>query len=603
LGANETESLLRYYNTELSYLRRMAHSFAQRYPQVAGRLELSADQCADPHVERMIESFALLTARLQRRMDGQFPEITTALLGALYPHLTNPVPPMAIVQFETDPEAGKLTDGHTIAPKTPVFAQSPDGLACRFRTCYPVTLWPVEVAEAGFESPAQYDFLDAAPHVACVLRIRLVGQGIEFDKLTLDRLRFHLNGEPTLVNNLYELLFCNVVGATVLPSGAKKPNDLPPECILPVGFEPEEEAIPYPGHALPSYRLLQEFFLFPKKFHFFDLAGLRGKGSGNMVDVLILLDRWPPGRVSADARNFRLGCSPVINLFRSTSEPVRLDQRSYEYRLEPDIRRERTTEIHSILAVSASSNPVDEGSWLEPFYSHRHRLRGGESRAFWHARRAPASRPDMSGTDLFLSFYDLDFKPTLPPDQVVYAHVLCTNRDFALQLPAGAKLQIEDVAPLGKITCLDKPTAPVYPPLEGATLWQLISNLNLNFLSLSDAEEGLYALRQMLRLYSFSDQPSVHQQVNGIRKMTTRMVTRRAGNEPWRGFCQGTEVTLTLDPGLYVGSSALLLGAVLNRFFPLYASINSFTELQIRSTEREGIWKKWPAMIGLQKLV
>jgi type VI secretion system protein ImpG len=603
LSANETESLLRYYTAELSYLRKMAHSFSRRYPKVASRLELSADQCADPHVERLIESFALLTARLNRRLDGEFPEITSALLGALYPHLVNPVPPMAIAHFEADPEQGKLSSGHLIASGAPLFAQTSEGLTCRFRTCYPVTLWPIEVIDAGFESPAQYDFLDSDAKVACVLRLRLKAAGAAFEELELSRLRFHLTGESTLVNTLYELLFCHVLRTTVLPEGARRPNDLAPACILPVGFEPADEVIPYPPHALPSYRLLQEYFLFPEKFHFFDLAGLEGKCSGGMVDLLILLDRWPPGRVGVTARNFLLGCTPIINLFSGTTEPVRIDQRAYEYQLVPDMRRERTTEIHSIQAVSSSSNPAEHVEWLEPFYSFRHQQHGHESRAFWHARRVPAVRGDLSGTDLILSFFDRDFNPRVPPEQVVYAHVWNTNRNFARQLPAGARLQIENVAPLAGITCLEKPTAPVYPPLEGATLWSLVSNLTLSHLSLSDSAEGLNALRQILQVYSFSDQPSVHQQMQGIRGMSCRHVMRQVGAEPWRGFCGGTEIALTFDPGLYVGTGAFLLGAVLNRFLPLHAAVNSFTELVIRRVDREGEWKRWPPMAGLQELI
>jgi len=186
---------------------------------------------------------------------------------------------------------------------------------------------------------------------------------------------------------------------------------------------------------------------------------------------------------------------------------------------------------------------------------------------------------------------------------VVYAHTLCTNRNFASQVPSGAQLQTEETAPLARITCLTKPTPAAYPPLGGRTLWYLISNLSLNYLSLSAGGGSLEALREILRLYAFSDQPSTYHQVQGIRDMTCRRMTGRVGKEPWRGFCQGTEVTLTFDESMYVGSSAFLLGSVLNRFLPLYTSINSFTQLAIRSQQREGEWKRWPAMAGLQEML
>src|ERR1051325_306915 len=263
---NEYESLLRYYTGELTYVRRMGRSFAQRYPKVASRLELSADSCADPDVERTIESFALLTAHIQRRLDSEFPEITTALLGALYPNLVDPVPPMAIAEFIVDPAQGKLTSGHLLPRETPLFAQSSGGLSSRFRTCYPVTLCPVEVIDASLELPGRFDF---SPRVAPVLRLQLRTGGAPLSELGLRRLRFYLSGNPTLTHTLYELLFCHVEGVAVAQEGGGRPVDLPPGAILPVGFEADEDIIPYAPNALPAYRLLQEYFLFPEKFLFF----------------------------------------------------------------------------------------------------------------------------------------------------------------------------------------------------------------------------------------------------------------------------------------------------------------------------------------------
>lgn len=601
METNEAESLLNYYSSELTWLRRMARSFARRYPRVAARLELSADTCADPHVERLIESFALLTGRLQHRLDQEFPEITSALLGVLYPHLTAPTPSLSIAKFDVDPEVGKITTGFEVPAQTPLFAQTDDGFTCRFRTCYPVTLWPLTIRSSSFESPAQFDFLNAS-RVATVLRISVACHGA-LEELSLSRLRFFIQGQPDLVNTIYELLFARSPRVAILPKGASKPVYLPDNSLFPVGFRPEDEVIPYPPHALPAYRLIQEYFLFPEKYHFFDLLHLDCGLTGDVFDILILLDQSPPRRMELDARTFSLGCTPIINLFRRTSEPIRVDHRTLEYTLDPDVKRPRTTEIHSIVSVSASSNPLDDTAFLHPFYSFRHPVNGVTPRAFWHTRRIPSGRENLGGTDMLLSFLDLDFQVTQPPFQTVYAHVECTNRDFATEIPDGAQLQIESAAPLSLISCLGRPTAPVYPPLGGTTLWNLISNLSLNYLSFSSGGESLDAIRQMLRLYSFSNQASSFQELQGIRSMTTRRVLRRVGSEPWRGFCQGTEISLRFDESYYVGSSAFLLGSVLSNFFALYCAVNSFTELVITSDQREGEWKRWPAQAGLQALV
>lgn len=599
---NENEDFLRYYKSELIYLRKMGRLFSERYPKLASRLELSPHECADPHVERLIESFAFLSARIQRRLDSEFPEITSSLLGVLYPHLVNPVPPMAIAHFEADPTQRKLTSSYTIPQNTPLFAQTTEGLTCRFRTCYPVTLWPLEVVDAGFEPKAQFDFLDDASRVAAVLRLRLTTRGVSLAELDLHRLRFYINGSSSLVAVLYEMLFAHAVGIVISREDGHR-HSLSNNSILPVGFGPEEEVIPYPAHAHPAYRLVQEYFIFPEKFHFFDLEHLAAHSTGKTLDILILLDQLPQERLGVDRHTFCLGCTPVINLFPKTTEPIRLDHRQIEYRVVPDMRRERTMEIHSILSVTASSNPQEGSVSFEPFYSFRHRQEGKEQKAFWHARRTPTGRTDRPGTEMFLSFVDLDFKPSLPPNQTVFAHTLCTNRELAVQLPAGALLQVEDAAPIAHIHCFGKPTPPAYPLMGGATLWALISNLSLNHLSLSESKGGLPALKEILRLYGLSNRSSTWQQIEGIREMTCRSVVRRVGKDAWRGFCRGTEVTLIFDDGMYEGSSAFLLASVLNHFFSLYASLNSFTQLVIRKQDHKEEWKRWSPSAGDQPVL
>lgn len=595
-----SEDFLEYYKRELTYLRRMGIEFAEQYPKVAGRLELGLDQCPDPHIERLIEAFAFLTARIQYNIEGEFPQFSTALLGILYPHLLNPVPPMSIARFEVDPTQGKFTTGHLIRKHTPLFAQTQAGEICRFRTCYPVTLWPVEVTYAGFESTDQFDFLDNVPDVALVLRLRIASQGGPLSELELKRLRFYLNGDKMLVNSLYELLFCHVLHVAILPERDKNPIFLPDESILPVGFGHDEEVLPYPPNAHPGYRLLQEYFTFPEKFQFLEIEHLEAHTSDNLFDILIMLDQMPGARLSVDMNTFCLGCTPIVNLFRKTSDPIRLDERHGEYLLIPDKRRERTTEIHSILSVSATSNFGDESKTFEPFFSFNHHMEMTGHKAYWIGRKQSTGREDLPGTEMLLSFVDLDFKASLPPTTTVFAHTLCTNRRLAEELPAGAILQIEETAPLSQVSTLTKPTPQIESPLEGATLWRLISHLSLNYLSLSNGDESLKALREILRLYSFSEHASTYQQISGIREMSTQKVFRLIGSDAWRGFCRGIEITLVFDEHLYVGSSAFLLAAVLNCFFALYASVNSFTQLIIKSQQREGVWKKWQPMAGEQ---
>lgn len=605
------EELLRSYWRELSYLRRMGAAFAETYPKVAGRLELGADASPDPHVERLIESFAFLTARIQQNLDSDFPEIAVELLNILHPHYLNPVPSMTVASFQVDPDRGKLTSGHLIPKHTPLFTRAASAISgteavCRFRTCYPVTLWPVEVAQAGFESPAAYAFLDNAPDVASVLRLRIESRAGSLAELGLDRLRFYLDGDRLLVDALYEALFCQCAGVALLPEGdpARTPVRLPVEALQPVGFGRDEEVLPYPPFSQPAYRLVQEYFTFPQKYLFMDVTGLERHGSERAFDILILLRRAPGSWLSqVDRETFALGCTPVINLFPRTTEPIRLDHRRSEYPLVPDARREKFTEIHSILSVSGSSDPRVRGRVYEPFYSFNHHMAERGHKTYWHSRRVPSLRKDVPGSETLLTLVDLDFQPVHPAAETIYAHTLCTNRALAEQLMTGALLQTDVAAPVSRIVCLVKPTPQISPPTDGSTLWRLISHLSLNYLSFTSGEQGLTALREILKLYCPSEHSATHQQIQGIREMSLRQSVQRMTQHSWRGFCRGTEVTLSFDENAYVGGGAFLLASVLNRFFALYTSLNSFTQLVIKSQQREGVWKRWQPMAGDQTVL
>ncbi len=614
--ANSHDELLKYYKSELTYLRRMGGVFAERYPKVAKRLELGRDECADPHVERLIEAFAFLTGRLQHEIDSEFPDITSALLNILYPQMTAPIPSMAIAQFNIDPEQGKMTTGFTIDRHTPLFADAAARRVVPFSHLLSRYAVAVESRRRGSRKHAPLEFYR---------RRQQSRHGIAFESGMPARRQTEraAHRSPALLPERRSDVSQDALRAAVLRrprrrdsnSGLSGTNFSRPDAIKSVGLEEYDDMLPHPSNVHSGYMLLMEYFAFPKQYLFFDLCfdqsnpdrngttntllDFLGSDEAGGFDVLLLLNRRPKENLVVDENTFCLGCTPIINLFPKTTEPIRLDHRSLEYVLIPDKRRERTTEIHSILSVSASSNDSDTTQRLEPFYSYNHRLDTSNHKAFWHARRVPAQRKDLAGTEMLLSFLDLDMRPSFPPMQTVYAHTLCTNRELPSELPVGAVFQMEQHAPLDKerpIVCLGKPTQPAPPPMRGATAWRLISHLSLNHLSLSEEKDSLSALKEILRLYCLTE--SHHQLIEGIKEMTCRKVMRHVGDEPWRGFCRGNEVTLMLDEDFYEGSGGFLFGAVLNRFLASYAAVNSFTQLVVKSKQREGVWKKWEPMAG-----
>lgn len=598
------DELLPHYNRELTYIRRLAAEFAETHPKIAGRLRLSADAVEDPHVARLIEGFAFLTARVRQKLDDEFPELTDALLGVLYPHYLAPVPSMAIAQFQCAPDlAGPVEVPRGVMIDT----EAVGGESCRFQTCYSTTVWPIVLEGAALTGrPLVAPPNPKAPGAVASLRLtlRCAMPEMTFTQLGADRVRFFLRGQPQQVFPLYELLFNNAV-SVALADGPNDPDPaiLPASAIQPVGFEPDEGMLPYPARSFIGYRLLTEYFAFPEKFLFFDLVGLSAKAlveAGNKLEAFIYFNRTVADlERSISEENFALGCTAIVNLFRQRAEPIQLSHRSHEYRVVPDARRPGATEVYSIDRVVASSS---QGEMVEyrPFYSVRH---GGdeERRVFWNAARRRAGERDP-GTEVFISLVDLDFDPKLPADWTLSVETTCLNRDLPSRLPYGGgrpTLEAAEGAPgIAKIVCMTPPTPTLRPDFGPGGRWRLVSHLTLNHLSLTDSEEGAEALREILRLYDFRDSSETRAVIDSILSVSGRRGVARAPARDMGAFCRGTDVTIEFDDQRFSGSGLFLLACVLERFLGLYCSINSFSRLTAKVKGRSGVLRTWPPRAG-----
>lgn len=610
-----SDELLPYYNRELSYVRKLAAQFAEAHPKIAGRLRLGPDVSEDPHVERMIEAFAYLTARIRHKLEDDFPEITEALLGVLYPHYQTPVPSMAVVQLELDREQNELTAGTTIARHTAVESEPIQGEPCRFRTSYPVTLWPIEVRRAELlRPPFQVPSTPYASEAAAVLRVVLGcrGRAMRFSALSLDSLRFFLKGQAQHVYKLYELIFNNVVEiAIAAASDDPAPVLLDPSSIRPVGFDRDEGLLPYSARSFTGYRLLTEFFAFPQKYLFFDLAGLDRRALaklGNQMEITFYLNNAIPDlEQNVVADTFRLGCTPVVNLYRQRAEPTRLTHTESEYRVVPDARRPLAHEVYTVERVAATAA---DGSQVEyrPFFSVKH-ADEDQAATYWHASRRAAERGAGStdhGTEVYLALVDLNNQPNVTVDWTLDVETVCCNRDLPSRLPFGGdqpRLQLsEGGALVSRVLCLTPPTRTFRPAVRKGALWRLISHLSLNHLSLL-GDEKAESLREILKLYDFADSAETRKMIDGILRVEGRRVTGRVRRGPADAFCQGVEATVQFDEDKFAGSGLFLFAAVLERFLALYCSVNSFSKMVATVKGREGELRRWPPRMGERVLI
>jgi type VI secretion system protein ImpG len=612
------EELLEHYERELAYLRELGGEFAQKYPRVASRLLLEPDRCEDPHVERLLEAFAFLAARIHLRIDDDFPELTSGLLSVVYPHYLRPIPAMTIVECQMEEVQGKSTEAVTIPAGTMLTTKRRvDGLACRFRTCYPVDLWPFRVTNCEWRLPERIARpVRTAAGAAATMQVRIeCAPDVSFAELELSDLRFHLSGEINVVHTLYELLSNNCIRIVVRnPEDPAGPEvQIAPDSLIAMGFEENESLLPYPRRSFDGYRLLQEYFTFSEKFLFFRLAGLealRAAKCKGAAEISFIFSRFArPERqqaleVGVSARTIRLGCTPVINLYEQTAEPILLTQTQHEYRIIPDVRHDAVTEIFSIDEVLASNPSKRTVASLQPLFAFRSQTREQNKLVFWHGMRRPNVLGERAPSAMFIALADIEGAVTDPDAEILTVRCTCTNHDLPSRLPFGAEdgdFFAEDVPAASVIRALRRPTQSYDPPTGRGQLWRLISQLSLNYLSLE--EDGRGALQEILRLHNFTDSSSLENQIAGISRLTARphvaLTRSHFGITPARG----TQVEVEFDERQFVGGGLFLFANVLERFLGCYTSMNSFCQLVAFSSQRKEAVREWLPRAGSKTLI
>jgi len=609
------DELLSYYEKELAFLRQLGAEYAKDHPKIAGRLGISDDTIEDPHVSRLIEGFAFLNARIQHKLDDDFPEISDALLNVLFPHYQRPIPSMSIVQFEADEE--KLDSRYTIPKNTLLETEQFQGGNCRFTSIYNTDLYPVKINSAAlmgrpFSTPGSNKVRGADSVLK--LSLKTFNSEITFSDLRPDKLRFYLKGQAQHINPLYEMLLNECIDIVIATSeDDPSPISLGKNSILPVGFGVSDGILPYPASSFLGYRLLTEYFVFPEKFMFIDIVGLTDKlpdNAGNVLDVYVYLKTSDVElEHNIDEENFALGCTPVVNLFPHTTDPIKLDHKHTEYEIIADARRPAGYEIYSVDKVTSVTSSGEEDLY-HPFYGLNHDQQKSEANLFWYATRREAKltiNERDEGTSVFLSLVDLHFNPNQPEDRTILIEATCSNRDLPGKLPFTKdhpKLQCADSAPpCSRIRCITQPTKVVRAPLRNNARWRLISHLNLNYLSLTGRENATQALKEILRLYDFKESSVTRALIESIASIHVHPISAPLTIDGHATMCRGMEIEIELDDLLLTGSSTYLFATILEHFFSLYCSINSFTRTLIKVKSKEGYLKKCPPRAGEKVLL
>jgi len=626
--------LLNYYEKELRYLREMGGEFAREFPKIAGRMALDEFACADPYVERLLEGFAFLAARVQLKVDAEFPRFTQSLLQTIYPQYLSPTPSMCVVQFQPPPNDPGLIPGFKVPRSSSLksIAGRGERTACEYRTAHDVTLFPIVVEEASYLT-RELSELDLTPataglprgiNAAIKLRLRCT-LGSAFKEIGAEDLTFFIRGTGDTQVRLYEQLFAHAKAISLQP--VRKPVNwrqiirvTPGHGLERVGFEDNEALLPYTHRCFHGYRLLHEYFAFPQRYLFFKLTGL-GAGirqcADPVIDVVILLDNTDLNLENAvDATNFSLFCTPAINLFPKRCDRIHVSDRFSEFHVVPDRTRPQDFEVYEVTGVTGFGETSSEQRQFMPFYSARDFDQDGA--AYYTVNRMPRAaseseqrngrRSKYAGSEVYLSLVDAKSAPFSGDLRQLGIEALCTNRDLPLFLPVG-QAQSDFVSdgggPIQSIRCVSgPPTQPKPSHAEGQTAWRLISHLSLNYLSLVDGErgQGAVGLRELLSLYADLTEPHVRKQIDGIKSVASAPVIRRIPLPGPVVFGRGVQETVTLDEAAFEGTGAFLLGAVLEYFFNKAVGINSFTETVVKTMERGEIMR-WPPRVGRRYLL
>ncbi len=597
------ERLFAFYNEELESLRRLGGRFAGQHPKVAGRLRLSSDTADDPHVARLIESFAFIAARLRLKLDDDLPELTETLLEFLYPHYLAPIPSLAVANIAPGLD---LTGQLTVPRGTVVESEPIEGDVCRFRTTQTVDLWPIRVARASLSrQPFVAPVAKGLDAVACLhVVLECLDPTVTFTDLGLDRLRFYLRAPWRQAVDLYELLLNNC-SRIALGDHAEDQAAvfLRPDALSAAGLGADDAALPAAPRGHPAFRLLTEFFAYPQKFLFLDLARISTKTlrqAGNQLHVFFYLSRHSPDlERSCTAETFALGCTPIINLFEQRAEPVVLTRAVSEYAILPDARRHATREVYSVDEVSLTERTGQSRAATTLF---GRMAEEADASLHWQLRRRRLIDGDP-GTDARIALVDASAGPASVTDAVLTVETTCLNRDLPARLPYGGGHPVLSIArgaaDLGGVHAL----TPFTPTLRlgGADqlLWRLLSHLKLGHLSIADGTGGPETLREMMRLYDYRDTPETHALIDSI----TAVAHRRSIARVEGGLARGLDIDIEMDTRAIEPGQAFLFGQVLDRFFGLYVNLNSFTRLSLRLKGATRPLKTWAPRSGAKALI
>lgn len=601
----------RYYEDELEFLRELGGEFAGSYPDIAGELGLGS---RDPDIERLLQGFSFLTARIRETLDSEFPNLLYPLLGQVWPHAIRPSPAIGIVEFK--PVQGMFHEPYTLHKGATLSSVPVDGTNCQFRTAYELKILPIQVSEVRIEAPS------SARHELWLKLLPL--PNVMLRSIDGHKLRFHLHGTLRQSYGAFAWLQQHLLRIKVRLYGMENEvRTLKSERLLSerdlqfLGWEQADALIPYPPYSFDGFRHLHEYFLFPSKHLFFELKGIDWIHEYPSVDELEIgfeLTPLPGEPLSLAKDNLRLHCVPVVNLFPHPAQTLRLDSTRSEYLLRPEGTRPEHFDIFSVEKVVGFNKRRGRSQQYHPFYSfHRPSAEAGERPILYQLHLRPSvsrgrgsdseNQSSYSGVDTYISFVEPSGDPALPPS-TLSIDLMVTNRDLPRRLRVGdVSVPTTEIPSLVTFSNIGAFSVAAPAPVGRDGLWRYFAHMTLSWNYLADRD----ALASLLSLYNFPafyDQRARQNQellLGSIVSVNSKPEHRLVGRPP--ALVRGTHVTLSLHEGRFTQVGELFLfGEVLSHFLGEVTTLNTFSRLTIRGVDHGLEWT-WEPRIGSQSLV
>jgi type VI secretion system protein ImpG len=612
------ERLYELYESELEFIREEVQEFGGRFEKVAARLRLSSQSSElteDPHVSRLIDSFALLMARLRLKLEDEFPEICQSMLSVLYPQYLAPVPSTAIVQFQPTAISAELAAGVKVPRGAEMETDELRGSSCRYRTCFATQVPPfrirrTEYLKPPFEFPAE-DKWSGQAEAAIRIFFEAASDKLDWERTSPGSLRLYLGGSDLCANRLFEAVCRDALRLGWYSQRSKNGKFDDTKRVQPTGLQIDQSLLDPDPRIQNCYRILWEFFVLREKFRFIDIdtSNVWTSVAGPNLQLVIFLRRYDPNlQKLISAESIQLGCTPAINLFNHSAEPIQISANQVEYRVVPSHRNPFGMEVHTVKGVSATRSGGEQEMPFLPFYEPSHRMRTSDRDRYWHAsrrQRMDGTETIDRGTEVYLTIVDLHSKPIPEDDWTLHVNTVCCNRDIVNDLSPKTKLYYHG----GPLTArfLSPPTATLRPAQRDDRIWKLISHLSLNHLSLAKDSKGKL-LKEILSLYNFQERDDIAKAIDAIQKISYERSTARLidpsveiGKGP--GICRGFAITVDVDEEPLEGLGVYLFSWVLDHFFSTFATINSFTRLQVLSRGTNQVIYQGPARAGAKILL